>query len=118
MAAIVAANRLAMERAEKEKAEQAESARQAKQMEESFAVGTSDTQHASSRVNSQVRQALAARETEREKKADFYNRMEEVRMLQQAAAQSPRANTEKVRARLRATRLSKELMGLQTSEVA
>ena len=61
------------------------------------------------RANSEARKALAKRDAERARVQHFYDHMEKVRIMQQAAAKSPHANTEKLQARLRATRCSKEL---------
>ena len=113
MTAIVAANKaakLAAEKAAEEKAAAEKAAEE--QTAKLLASGDTDKLHADARMNSESRKMLAKREEQRKRTKGFYEQMEKVRAVQQAAIASPHANTEKLQSRLRATRRSKELQEL------
>lgn len=117
MQAVVAANRAA-KKAEEDKAAKEKAAADLAAAEEAAKtmVMTSDARHAESRTNSEARKMLARREQEKKKVAEYYANMDKVRAVQQAAIASPHGNAEKLQARLRTTRKSKELMKIEAAQ--
>ena len=111
MQAVVAANRA--KKAAEDKVAQEKAAAELAAAEEaakSSVVLSSDERYAESRSNSEARKMLVRREQEKKRIGEYHLQMEKVRAVQQAAVKSPHGNAEKLQARLRATRRSKELM--------
>jgi len=110
--AVVAANRVAKMAAEKAAEDKAAQERVAAEAAAKTETGlmTYDQQHGAARRHSEARKVLARREEMKKRSKGFYDQMEKVRAVQQAAVTDPHANTEKLQTRLRMTRRSKELL--------
>ena len=75
-----------------------------------------DDQHAAARANSEAHRVLSKREAERARTNAFHAQLAHVRNVQQSALRGGVHQTEKLQARLRCTRRSKELIAADKAE--